>query len=67
MFCQKPEKIDFIKTFFFFQVVTDPELAAKRKIAKQAKKKGSKKRKMEKIKKKMIVTRIKKDLDLDEY
>jgi len=50
------------------QVVTDPQLAAKRKIAKQAKKKGTKKKKMEKIKqKKNIITRIKKDLDLDEY
>lgn len=50
-----------------FKVITDPELAAKRKIAKQAKKKGTKKRKMEKIKQKNIVTRIKKDLDLEEY
>ncbi|XP_001952794.2 small subunit processome component 20 homolog [Acyrthosiphon pisum] len=49
------------------QVVTDPELAAKRKIAKQAKKKGNKKRKMEKLKQKTIITRIKKDLDLEEY
>jgi len=47
--------------------VTDPELAAKRKIAKQAKKKGNKKRKMEIVKQKNIITRIKKDLDLEEY
>ncbi|XP_050435060.1 small subunit processome component 20 homolog [Adelges cooleyi] len=48
------------------QVMTDPELAAKRKIAKQAKKKVSKKRKIEKAKQKNIKTRIKKDLDLED-
>jgi len=36
-------------------------------MAKQAKKKGNKKRKMEKLKQKTIITRIKKDLDLEEY
>ncbi|XP_050524775.1 small subunit processome component 20 homolog [Daktulosphaira vitifoliae] len=48
------------------QVMTDPELAAKRKIAKQTKKKMSKKRKIEKVRQKNIKTRIKKDLDLED-
>lgn len=46
--------------------MTDPELAAKRKIAKQTKKKMSKKRKIEKVRQKNIKTRIKKDLDLED-
>ncbi|CAK9797535.1 Small subunit processome component 20 homolog [Anthophora quadrimaculata] len=48
------------------QFVTDPELAAKRKIAKQQKKKEAKKRKLDSIKgKKVPRKRPKKEVDLD--
>ncbi|KOC63433.1 Small subunit processome component 20 like protein [Habropoda laboriosa] len=48
------------------QFVTDPELAAKRKIAKQQKKKEAKKRKLDTIRgKKVMKKRPKKEVDLD--
>ncbi|KAL0099682.1 hypothetical protein PUN28_019823 [Cardiocondyla obscurior] len=48
------------------QFVTDPELAAKRKIAKQQKKKEAKKRKLDTLKgRKIIKKRKKKELDND--
>ena len=48
------------------QFVTDPELAAKRKIARQQKKKEAKKRKMNTMKgKKVMKKRPKKEVDLD--
>lgn len=47
--------------------MTDPELAAKRKIAKQQKKKDARKRKMQSLKgKKGIRKKIKKEVDLEE-
>ncbi|KAK2574916.1 hypothetical protein KPH14_002607 [Odynerus spinipes] len=50
------------------QFVTDPELAAKRKIAKQQKKKESKKRKLETMKgKKPSRKRPKKEIDLENF
>lgn len=39
---------------FYFQLVTDPERASKRKIAKQLKKKQNKKRKLEKLRHRKI-------------
>ena len=52
--------------FYSFQYVTDPESAAKRKIAKQQKKKVAKKRKMETMKgKRGIRKKVKKDIDLE--
>ncbi|XP_058805534.1 small subunit processome component 20 homolog [Phymastichus coffea] len=49
------------------QYITDPELAAKRKIAKQQKKKEAKKRKMDNIKgKKNVRKRAKKEVDMEE-
>lgn len=48
------------------QFVTDPELAAKRKIAKQQKKKEARKRKSSTIRgKKVVKKRPKKEVDLD--
>ncbi|KAL2713487.1 small subunit processome component 20 [Vespula squamosa] len=50
------------------QFVTDPELAAKRKIARQQKKKESKKRKLDNARGKNISRkRVKKEIDLDSF
>lgn len=48
------------------QFVTDPELAAKRKIARQQKKKEARKRKLDTLRgKKGVKKRPKKEIDLD--
>ncbi|XP_011858769.1 PREDICTED: small subunit processome component 20 homolog [Vollenhovia emeryi] len=48
------------------QFVTNPELAAKRKLAKQQKKKGAKKRKLDAIKGNRITKKFKKKVELDD-
>lgn len=52
--------------FYLLQFVTDPELAAKRKIARQQKKKEAKKRKSERMTgKKRTKKRARKEVELD--
>lgn len=53
------------KIFFLLQFVTDPELAAKRKIARQQKKKEAKKRKSDRVTGKKRMKRARKEVDLD--
>jgi len=52
---------------FFYQFVTDPDLAAKRKLAKQQKKKEAKKRKLNTIKGNKIAKKRKKKVELNDF
>lgn len=64
MFMNKCLKGLYICIIFLFQFVTDPDLAAKRKLARQQKKKEAKKRKLANIKgNKITKKRKKKELD----
>jgi len=53
--------------FFFYQFVTDPDLAAKRKLAKQQRKKEAKKRKLDTIKGNKIAKKRKKKVELADF
>lgn len=54
-----------VKFFFLSQFVTDPELAAKRKIVRQQKKKEAKKRKLDIVRgKKNIKKTFEKKIDI---
>lgn len=58
---------DIFETYLFQQFVIDPEMAAKRKITKQQRKKEAKKRKMDVMKgKKVYKKRKQTDIDFDE-
>lgn len=61
------DSMDNFYLFFVLQFVTNPEIAAKRKIAKQQKKKEAKKRKMDTMKgrAKNGKRRRKEDVELD--
>lgn len=51
--------------YFLYQFVTDPDLAAKRKLAKQQKKKETKKRKLDTIKGNKVAKKRRKKVELD--